>query len=85
MDLWLLWWRIRRFFRRLFRDRSTRIREFGPFVADWSGGAFLQVNAFYRVYDLWVGGYYDRKDTALYLCVLGFGVKLKTIYRERSR
>lgn len=76
------YWRIRQFCRGLFRDRSTRVREFGPLVADWNGGMFLQVSGFYRWYDLWVGAYYDRANTALFLCLLGFGVKIKTIYRE---
>ncbi len=81
-----LWqYRIRRFFRDAFRSRTTRVLEFGPMVANWNGAVFLQVNAFYRWFDLYVGFYYDQKDTALYCCVLGFGVKIKTIYRERSR
>ena len=82
--LYLWEYRIRRFFRQLFRDRSTRVREFGPVVADWNGGVFVQINGFYRWFDLWVGFYYDRADTALYCCALGFGVKFKTVFRERS-
>lgn len=81
--LWEL--RTRHFLRRLFRDRTTRVREVGPFVADWRGAVFIQANVFYRWFDLWIGFYYDRKDTALYCCCFGFGVKIKTIYRERSR
>lgn len=81
-----LWqYRAKRFWRNLFRDRTTRVREFGPVVTDWNGGVFVQINGFYRWYDLWVGFYYDRNDTALYCCCLGFGLKIKTIYRERSR
>lgn len=82
--LYWLEWRIRRFFRQLFRDRSTRVREFGPVVADWTGGVFVQFNAFYRWFDMYVGFYFDRADSALYCCILGFGVKVKTVYRQRS-
>lgn len=70
--------------RSIFRDRTTDIREF-PLVANWEGGLFLQANAFFRRTHLWIGALYDRADAALYLCILGFGLKLKTIYWERIR
>lgn len=35
------------------------------------------VMPFYRWYDLWIGAYYDTQKGHLYLCCLGFGVRIK--------
>ena len=83
MYLWQ--YRLRRLFRDAFCERTSRVREFGPFVADWKGAVFVQINAFYRWSELWLGASFSRADSALTVCCLGVGVKIKTIYRERSR
>jgi len=36
-----------------------------------------RVTPFYRWYDLWVGAYYDAEKKNLYLCCLGFGLKIR--------
>jgi hypothetical protein len=38
--------------------------------------AAMKVRPFYRWYDLYVGIYVDRHEPALYLVVLGFGLKV---------
>lgn len=39
-------------------------------------GDRMAVRPFYRWYDLWIGMYIDTKKRAVYICVLGFGVKI---------
>jgi hypothetical protein len=42
------------------------------------------VQFFYRWFDFWVGAYYDRAKKTLYLCFLGFGIKIRCGKVRRS-
>jgi hypothetical protein len=36
-----------------------------------------RISLFFRWYDLWIGAYYDRESSALYLCPIPmFGIKI---------
>jgi hypothetical protein len=44
----------------------------------------VKVRPFYRWYDLYVGIYVDRHEPALYLVMLGFGLKFMVRDEVRS-
>jgi hypothetical protein len=62
---------------------DSGIKEYGPVLESEDFGLFLQVNLFYRWFDMWVGLYLDDPKDTIHLCVLGFGVKFRYVKRGR--
>lgn len=74
----------------IFRPRDTAVYEIGPLTPPTPdglySGVFVEVNGFFRWYDLWVGVYVDLKsespDVVLYVVCLMFGLKIKLFVRN---
>lgn len=78
-------WRARRLLRELFADTDTRVWEIGPVMQNDARAVWVEVNGFYRWYDIWVGMFVCAEQRTAYVCCLGFGIKLRVVTRDKIR